>query len=124
MPIASCFAGFAAAQEKLTRQVYVAPHDGADGRGGKGIYVYDFDADGGGSPVMSSKFFEVHWRGGGVEFVGHQMGIGYVGAEQPVAGTSRQLPNANDFLAAANEISAIGADGETHDAVVLSWEGR
>ncbi|QDU96532.1 hypothetical protein Pla8534_43530 [Lignipirellula cremea] len=31
-------------------------------------------ADGEGSPVMSSEFFEVHRRGGDVDFVGHQMG--------------------------------------------------
>ena len=34
-----------------------------------------------GSPVMSSEFFEVHGRGGNVDFVGHQTGIGYVRAE-------------------------------------------
>lgn len=38
-------------------------------------------ADGEGSPVMSSKFFEVHWKGDDVVFIGHQMGIGYVGAK-------------------------------------------
>jgi hypothetical protein len=36
--------------------------------------------DGQGSPVMSSKFFEVHFRGGEVLWVGQQMGIGYAGA--------------------------------------------
>lgn len=43
--IAGCIAGFAAAQEKLTRQIYVTSRDGAGGRGGKGIYVYDIGAD-------------------------------------------------------------------------------
>jgi hypothetical protein len=38
-------------------------------------------ADGEGNPVMSSKFFEVHWRGDDAVFVGHQMGIGYVGVK-------------------------------------------
>ena len=34
-----------------------------------------------GSPVMSSEFFDVHGRGGDVDFLGHQMGICYVRAE-------------------------------------------
>ncbi len=36
--------------------------------------------NGEGNPVMSSKFFEIHWRGDNVVFVGQQMGVGYVGA--------------------------------------------
>ncbi len=36
--------------------------------------------DGQGQPVMSSKFFEVHFRGDDAVFVGQQMGVGYVGA--------------------------------------------
>jgi DNA-binding beta-propeller fold protein YncE len=38
--------------------------------------------EGKGDPVMSSKFFEVHFRGDDAVFVGHQMGVGYVGAEK------------------------------------------
>lgn len=33
-----------------------------------------------GDPVMSSKFFEVHFQGDDAVFVGQQMGVGYVGA--------------------------------------------
>jgi YVTN family beta-propeller protein len=33
--------------------------------------------DGQGNPVMSSKFFEVHFKGKDAVWVGHQMGIGY-----------------------------------------------
>jgi hypothetical protein len=36
-------------------------------------------ADGQGSPVMSSKFFEVHFLGNDAVFVGQQMGVGYAG---------------------------------------------
>jgi len=39
-------------------------------------------AGGEGSPVMSSKFFELHWRAGDVVFAGQQMGVGYVGVKQ------------------------------------------
>jgi hypothetical protein len=33
--------------------------------------------DGKGNPVMSSKFFEVHFRGSDAVWVGQQMGVGY-----------------------------------------------
>jgi DNA-binding beta-propeller fold protein YncE len=36
-----------------------------------------------GSPVMSSKFFEVHRKGDDAIWVGQQMGIGYVGVPPP-----------------------------------------
>jgi DNA-binding beta-propeller fold protein YncE len=36
--------------------------------------------DGQGGPVMSSKFFEAHFKGDDVVWVGQQMGIGYVGS--------------------------------------------
>ncbi len=40
------------------------------------------DARGGeGKPVMSSKFFEIHFRGEDAIWVGRQMGVGYVGAD-------------------------------------------
>lgn len=35
--------------------------------------------DGQGGPVMSSKFFEIHFKGNDVIWVGQQMGIGYLG---------------------------------------------
>ncbi|MEK6237609.1 MAG: hypothetical protein N2C14_23120, partial [Planctomycetales bacterium] len=37
--------------------------------------------NGEGNPVMSSKFFEIHFRGQDAVFVGHQMGIGYAGVK-------------------------------------------
>lgn len=39
------------------------------------------EPDGKGDPVMSSKFFEIHFRGGDAIWTGHQMGIGYVGVK-------------------------------------------
>lgn len=41
------------------------------------------EPDGKGEPVMSSKFFEIHFRGPDAVFAGQQMGVGYVGVKGP-----------------------------------------
>jgi len=38
--------------------------------------------EGQGGPVMSSKFFEIHFRGDDAVFAGQQMGVGYVGVSK------------------------------------------
>ena len=37
--------------------------------------------DGKGGPVISSKFFEIHFLGGAIAWIGQQMGVGYEGAK-------------------------------------------